>query len=242
MWRRGKHEENRLESNLREWTVRPRPERRTLEGRYARLEPLEAGRHGDGLYAASTAGDAASRFTWLFEYPPASRAALQPWLEKSEASIDPLVFVVLDKRSLDRRSGQIAGRQSLMRIDAGNGVIEIGGIFWSSLIARTAAATEAQYLFMKYVFEGLGYRRYEWKCHDLNEPSKRAALRFGFKFEGVFRQHMVFKGGNRDTAWFAIIDSQWPALSRAYEAWLDERNFDTGGKQKRRLEEFINDD
>jgi RimJ/RimL family protein N-acetyltransferase len=128
-----------------------------------------------------------------------------------------------------------------MRIDSGNGVIEIGGIFWGAVVARKPAATEAQYLFMKYVFAELGYRRYEWKCHNLNEPSKRAALRFGFQFEGVFRQHMVFKGGNRDTAWFSIIDQEWPPLSKAYEAWLDPANFDAAGTQRRRLEEFIND-
>ena len=108
-------------------------------------------------------------------------------------------------------------------------------------MARTPAATEAQYLFQKYVFHELGYRRFEWKCHNLNEPSKRAALRFGFKFEGVFRQHLVFKGGNRDTAWFSIIDEEWPALFKAYEAWLDPSNFDAAGQQRRRLEDYRRD-
>jgi RimJ/RimL family protein N-acetyltransferase len=220
-------------SDLRNWKARPRPERRVLEGRYVRLEPLEAGRHGDGLYAASTMSDADTRFRWLFEYPPTSRDELQPWLEKSEASQDPLVFAVID-----RGSGKVAGRQSLMRIESGVGVIEIGQIYWSALMARTPAATEAQYLFQKYVFHELGYRRFEWKCHNLNEPSKRAALRFGFKFEGVFRQHLVFKGGNRDTAWFSIIDEEWPALFKAYEAWLDPSNFDAAGQQRRRLEDY----
>ncbi len=221
------------DERLKDWKPRPRPERRAWEGRYVRLEPLEAQRHGDGLYAASTMSDADERFRWLMEYPPAGREQFQPWLEKSEASEDPLYFAVID-----RQSGRIAGRQSLMRIDPASGVIEIGAIFWSSLIARRPAATEALYLFMKYVFQELGYRRFEWKCHNRNEPSKRAALRFGFEFEGVFRQHMVFKGGNRDTAWFAIIDREWPVLSRVYEAWLDASNFDAAGRQKRRLEEF----
>ncbi len=224
-----------MSEDLKHWTARPRPERRVLEGRYVRLEPLEADRHGDGLYEASTVNDADSRFRWLFENTPTSRGELQPWLEKSAGSEDPLFFAVID-----RASGRIAGRQSLMRIDCGFGVIEIGQIYWSPLIARRPAATEAQYLFQKYVFE-LGYRRYEWKCHNLNEPSKRAALRFGFKFEGVFRQHVVFKGANRDTAWYSIIDKEWPALHNAYEAWLDPSNFDAAGGQRRRLEDYRRD-
>jgi RimJ/RimL family protein N-acetyltransferase len=222
-----------MSTALKDWTARPRPQRRILEGRYVRLEPLEADRHGDGLFEIATAGDAHERFRWLFEHPPASREELQPWLEKSQAGEDPLFFAVIDKAG-----GSVAGRQSLMRIDPAFGVIEIGHIFWSALIARKPAATEAQYLFLKYVFGELGYRRYEWKCHNLNEPSKRAALRFGFRFEGVFRQHMVFKGGNRDTAWFSIIDKEWPQLSQAYEAWLDPSNFDAAGRQVRRLDEF----
>jgi len=225
-----------MSEDLKDWKPRPRPERRVLEGRYVSLEPLDAKRHGDGLYEASTMSDSDSRFRWLFEYPPTSRNELQPWLEKAQASEDPLFFAVIDKASK-----RIAGRQSLMRIDPAFGVIEIGQIYWSSLIARTPAATEAQYLFQKYVFQDLGYRRYEWKCHDMNAPSKRAALRFGFKFEGVFRQHLVFKGSNRDTAWFSIIDKEWPALCNAYEAWLDPSNFDELGRQKRRLEDYRKD-
>jgi len=201
-----------------------------------RLEPLEAQRHGDGLYAASTMTDADSRFRWLFEYPPTSRAEFQPWLEQSQASEDPLYFAVIAKAN-----GRIVGRQSLMRVDSRFGVIEIGHIYWSSLMARRPEATEAQYLFQKYALQQLGYRRYEWKCHDSNEPSKRAALRFGFAFEGVFRQHMVFKGGNRDTAWFSIIDKEYAALALAYEAWLDPANFDPAGQQRRRLEEYRKD-
>ncbi len=178
--------------------------------------------------------DSDNRFRWLSEYRPNSRAEFQPWLDTAHASEDPLFFVVIDKVS-----DKIAGRQSLMRVDANSGVIEIGHIHWSSLIARTPAATEAQYLFQRYVFQELGYRRYEWKCHDMNLPSKRAALRFGFTYEGLFRQHHVFKGGNRDTAWFSIIDKEWPALHTAYETWLDPGNFDQYGRQRRRLAECI---
>jgi RimJ/RimL family protein N-acetyltransferase len=225
-----------MSEDLKDWKPRPRPQRRVLEGRYVSLEPLDAKRHGDGLYEASTMSDSDSRFRWLFECPPTSRDELQPWLEKAQASEDPLFFAVIDKASK-----RIAGRQSLMRIDPAFGVIEIGHIYWSSLVARTPAATEAQYLFQKYVFQDLGYRRYEWKCHNLNTPSKRAAVRFGFQFEGVFRQHIIFKGGNRDTAWFSIIDKEWSALFKAYEAWLDPANFDALGQQKRRLEDYKKD-
>lgn len=220
-------------ADLANWTPRERPTRKVLEGRHARLEPLDAARHGRGLLEAAAVSDAAERFRWLFEYPPATAEELAPWLEKSAASEDPLFFAVID-----RASGRVGGRQALMRIDSQHGVIEIGSIYWGPLIARRPAATEALYLFAEYVFRELGYRRFEWKCHNLNEPSKRAALRFGFRFEGVFRQHMVFKGGNRDTAWFSIIDGEWPALRAAYEAWLDPSNFDALGTQRRRLEDF----
>lgn len=222
-----------MSENLKNWQPRPRPERKVLEGRTVRLEPLNAEKHGDGLFEASSVADAGDRFAWLFDYPPQTRAAFQPWLDKAEASEDPLFFTVIDKAS-----GKIAGRQTLMRIDAAYGVIEIGNIYWGPLISRKPAATEAQFLFMKYVFDELGYRRYEWKCNNRNEPSKRAAERFGFKFEGIFRQHLVVKGENRDTAWYSIIDKEWPALRRAYEAWLDPANFEGDGRQKRRLEDF----
>jgi RimJ/RimL family protein N-acetyltransferase len=220
-------------TDLSSWTARPRPARSPLEGRYVRLEPLSAAAHGDGLYRASSVADIATRFSWLPDLPPDSRAAFQPWLDRAEASEDPLFFTVIDKAS-----GKVAGRQTLMRIDPANGAIEIGNIYWGPLVAQKPAATEAQFLFTQYVFDTLGYRRYEWKCNNRNTPSKRAALRFGFTFEGIFRQHMVVKGQNRDTAWYAIIDKDWPALKQAYEAWLDPANFDAGGRQKRRLEEF----
>jgi RimJ/RimL family protein N-acetyltransferase len=220
-----------LMQDLSNWTPRPRPQRKTLEGRYVRLEPLSAAAHGDGLYEAETAE--ADRFRWLFETAPESRAAFQPWLEKVEASQDPIFFALIDKAS-----GKVAGRQTLMRIDPAFGVIEIGSILWGPLVARKPAATEAQFLFARYVFDELGYRRYEWKCNNRNEPSKRAAERFGFQFEGVFRQHMIVKGENRDTAWYSIIDKEWPGLRKAYEGWLDPANFDSDGNQKRCLEDF----
>lgn len=220
-------------ADLSQWKPRQRPERKVLEGLRVRLEPLDAGRHGDGLYEASSVADAAGRFAWLPDTPPQSRADFQPWLDKAAASEDPLFFAVVDKAS-----GKVAGRQTLMRIDPAHGAIEIGNIYWGPLVSRKPAATEAQFLFADYIFDALGYRRYEWKCNNRNEPSKRAAERFGFKFEGVFRQHMIVKGQNRDTAWYSIIDSEWPALRRAYRGWLDPSNFDSEGNQKRRLEEL----
>lgn len=222
-----------MAGNLEKWQPRPRPERKVMEGRYVKLEPLDAEKHGDGLYAASSVADADARFAWLPDHAPQSRAAFQPWLEKAAASPDPLFFAVIDKQS-----GKVAGRQTLMRIDAANGVIEIGNIYWGPLVSRKPAATEAQYLFAAYALDELGYRRYEWKCNNANAPSKRAAERFGFKFEGIFRQHLVVKGENRDTAWYSIIDKEWPALKQAYQAWLDPANFDAEGRQKKRLEEL----
>ncbi len=220
-------------TDLQNWTPRPKPERKVLEGRYVRLEPLDPNKHGDELFAASSVTDADQRFTWLFEFPPATREEFEPWLEKVAKSEDPQFFAVIDKAS-----GKVAGRQTLMRIDSAHGAIEIGNIYWGPLISRKPAATEAQFLFMQYIFDELGYRRYEWKCNNDNLPSKRAAERFGFSFEGIFRQHMVAKGKNRDTAWFSILDSEWPALKKAYQAWLAPENFDSDGQQKKKLEEF----
>lgn len=220
-------------SDLSQWTACARPERKVMEGRYVRLEPLSAARHGDGLYAASSVPDVAERFRWLYEFEPESREAFQAWMERNEASDDPIFFAVIDKAS-----GRVAGRQTFMRIDEKNGVGEIGNIYWGPLISRKPAATEALYLFARHIFDDLGYRRFEWKTNNNNEASKRAAVRFGFQPEGVFRQHLVVKGENRDTAWFSMIDSEWPLVRKALESWLDPANFDAGGKQVRRLEDI----
>lgn len=219
--------------DLSQWTPRPRPERQPMEGRYVRLEPLDAGRHGEGLFEASSTPDRDDRFRWLYDHAPESRTAFQPWLDKAAASDDPLYFAVIDKAS-----GRVAGRQSFMRIDTANGVIEIGNILWNGLVARKPAATEALYLFARHAFDDLGYRRFEWKCNAENEPSRSAALRFGFAYEGTFRQHVIVKGRNRDTAWFAMIDKDWQTIGRALQEWLDPENFDSEGQQKRRLGEI----
>lgn len=222
-----------MAEDMRHWTARERPSVPVIEGRYVRLERLDAARHGEGLYEASDTVDADQKFRWLPEAPPADRESFAAWVAKVAASEDPIFYAVIDKAS-----GKVAGRQTLMRIDAANGVIEIGNIYWGPLMAQRPAATEALFLFARHVFDDLGYRRFEWKCNDDNLPSKKAAARFGFTAEGVFRQHLVVKGLNRDTAWFSIIDKEWPKLRQAYEGWLSPANFDAGGRQKRRLEEL----
>lgn len=217
-------------TDLSAWTGCDRPKRAAVEGRFVRLEPFNAARHGDDLFAASSVADAEQRFAWLPEHPPASRADFQPWLDGAEASEDPMFFAVID-----RATGKVEGRQTLMRIDAENGAAEIGNIYWGPRISRTPVTTEAFYLFARHVFDDLGYRRFEWKCDALNGPSKQAASRFGMTFEGLFRQHRVVKGKNRDTSWFAMVESEWPAERKVFEAWLHPSNFDADGRQLRAL-------
>jgi len=207
----------------------PRPARVVLEGRYARLEPLGAA-HAPALYEASAAPGAERRFAYLADAPPAALADIAAWIGRMAAGDDPLFSAVVDKAT-----GRAAGRQALMRIVPEHGVIEIGHILWGPSIARRRAATEALYLAARHVFEDLGYRRFEWKCNDLNEPSKAAARRFGFSYEGLFRQHMWVKGANRDTAWFSMLDSEWPGFRREYDRWLAPANFDPAGMQISRL-------
>jgi RimJ/RimL family protein N-acetyltransferase len=172
----------------------------------------------------------AASFDYLFDVPPTGLEDLKSYLRQKAASEDPLFHAVIDKAT-----GIAGGRQTFMRITPEHGVIEIGNILWGPAIARTRVATEALYLAARHVFEDLGYRRFEWKCNDRNEPSKAAARRFGFTFEGVFRQHMWVKGANRDTAWFSMLDREWPRLRAAYERWLDPANFDAAGRQRARL-------
>lgn len=209
---------------------RPRPTRTALVGRYARLEPLLAA-HTQGLYEASSGAGAAQRFAYLADEAPRDLEDMRAWISKYLATEDPLFFAVID-----RASGRAAGRQALMRITPEHGVIEVGHILWGPAIARTRVATEALYLTARSVFNDLGYRRFEWKCDDRNEPSKAAARRFGFMFEGLFRQHQWVKGANRDTAWFAMLDSEWAALKVQYELWLDPANFDPAGRQRAKLQ------
>ena len=205
---------------------RPRPAPVVIEGRYARLEPLSLA-HAQGLYKASAEPE---RFEFLPDAPPASVADVRAWIERYLTN-DEYVFSAV----VDRATGEAAGRQALMRIVPEHGVIEIGNILWGPAISRTRVSTEAFYLAARHAFDELGYRRFEWKCNDRNEPSKAAALRFGFTFEGLFRQHMVVKGKSRDSAWFSIIDREWPVIRAGFERWLDPSNFDSAGRQNAKL-------
>lgn len=207
----------------------PRPARVVLDGRYARLEPLAAA-HATELFAASAAPGAEARFAYLFDSPPSDLEEMRAWIGKAAADADQIYSAVIDKAS-----GRATGRQALMRIVPEHGVVEIGNILWGPAISRTRAATEALYLAACYVFEDLGYRRFEWKCDNFNEPSKAAAIRFGFAYEGLFRQHMWIKGASRDTAWFAILDAEWPGFKREYGRWLEPSNFDADGRQLSKL-------
>lgn len=211
-----------------------RPERVVLEGRFCRLEPINVALHAEQLFAASSPPDAAARHQYLFEDAPTNFADFKAWLTGRAASEDPLFFAVIDKRT-----GRCEGRQTLMRIDPANQSIEIGSIYWGPAISQTPVTTEANYLFAKYSFETLGYQRYEWKCNALNAPSRRAALRFGFTYEGFFRRAVVIKGRTRDTTWYSMIGDEWPARRAAYEAWLAPSNFDADGRQKSTLADLI---
>ncbi|HEY1942581.1 MAG TPA: GNAT family protein [Roseiarcus sp.] len=204
-----------------------RPERVTLRGRAVTLAPLDAEAHAGALFRAASVGDKDRVWTYLGDGPYADEAVFKANIAAKAQSPDPLFFAVIDNVS-----GEAVGYQTLMRIDVANRVIEVGNVLYTPALQRTIGATEAQYLSAAYVFDELGYRRYEWKCNDLNAPSKRAALRLGFSFEGVFRQHMIVKGRSRDTAWFAMLDSEWPARRAAFVRWLAPENFDGEGRQK----------
>jgi RimJ/RimL family protein N-acetyltransferase len=204
-----------------------RPSRTTLQGKLVTLVPLDPVAHGDALYEATRGAAADQLWLYLFEGPFPRRADFDSHLKRAAASEDPLFFAILD-----RASGTAVGYAAYMRIEPAHRVIEVGSILYTSQLQRTPLATEAMYVTARHVFEDLGYRRYEWKCNALNAPSRRAALRFGFTFEGIFRQHMIVKGRNRDTAWFSMLDSEWPARKASFERWLDPSNFGPDGRQK----------
>lgn len=208
------------------------PDGRVLAGRYCRLEKLDADAHGAALWECARV-EPIDRWAYLGEVGPFdSEADFLALLRRNAASPDPYFYAVIPE------GGDAQGWLSLMRHDIPNGVIETGYIWISDRMARTRASTEAMYLAMRHAFEDLGMRRYEWKCNALNTPSRDAAERLGFTFEGVFRQHQITRGRNRDTAWYAILDHEWPRAKAAFEAWLSPENFDADGRQKARLQDF----
>jgi RimJ/RimL family protein N-acetyltransferase len=207
------------------------PKRKPLVGTQVRLEPVDVVAHAPSLYALSHARpEDAALWTYLPYGPFADRGEFERWLAERARSEDPLFFAVIDEQS-----GRACGMTSYLNIVPANGSIEIGHIWFAPPLQRTRGATEAIFLMMRHVFDDLGYRRLEWKCNALNQASMRAARRFGFTYEGTFRQHMVVKGRNRDTAWFALLDREWPAVRAAFERWLDPANFDAVGRQRTSL-------
>ena len=199
-----------------------------MTGMYAQLVPAII-EHGPALYEATRHAD--DLWLWMGDGPYANLEDFGATWKKKVDAADAVFYTVL-------MAGNPVGYASLMRIDHLNGCVEVGNIMYSPILKQTPAATEVQYLLARYVFDSLGNRRYEWKCNSLNLPSRRAALRYGFEFEGIFRQHMIIKGNNRDTAWFAMLDSEWPSRKRAFEAWLDPLNFEDDGRQKKPLTYF----
>jgi RimJ/RimL family protein N-acetyltransferase len=211
-------------------TPAPSPQPITLTGRLVTLVPLDPVAHAEPLYEASHGPEREDLWRYLFDGPYPNMSAFEARLRQMASTRDPLFFTILENGS--RRP---VGYASYMRIEPAHRCIEVGSILFTPLLQRTPGATEAMYLMARHVFEDLGYRRYEWKCNALNEPSRRAALRLGFTFEGVFRQHMIIKGQNRDTGWYSMLDSEWPVRKRNFEEWLAPANFDEHGRQKKSL-------
>ncbi|WP_189052008.1 GNAT family N-acetyltransferase [Aliidongia dinghuensis] len=212
------------------WTPRLQPPRSPMTGRFCRVEPLDPAHHAADLFEANRADAAGRNWTYLGADGFEELAPYRAWLDRMAAGTDPMFHAIIDLTT-----GRAVGVASYLRIDPANGVIEVGHINYSPRLQRRPAATEAMYLMMARVFDELGYRRYEWKCDDLNQPSRAAAARLGFTYEGTFRQAIVYKGRNRDTAWFSILDGEWPALKAAFERWLAPENFDAAGRQKQSL-------
>ena len=214
------------------WQPPDVPRRIELEGRFCRVVPLDPVPHAPALWEAYGTEVDPRNWTYLFHGPYATKDEFNAWVRDAAGTVDPLFFAVID-----RATGRAVGVAAYLRIAPAAGSIEVGHINFSPLLQRTPAATEAMYLMMRHAF-ALGYRRYEWKCDALNAPSRAAAERLGLTFEGIFRQALVYKGRNRDSAWYAAIDKEWPALKAAFEQWLAHDNFDEDGRQRRRLSDL----
>ena len=208
------------------------PDMRPLHGRWMMLEPVSAAKHARGLYDSFAAGDPeGTLWTYMGYGPWESFEQFEAWLKEREAARDPWFYI------FNRREGHLPlGMGAFMRSDAANGVIEIGHIWMAPALQKTREATEAIFLMIRHCFDDLGVRRLEWKCDALNAPSRRAAERFGFTFEGIFRQHFIVKGRNRDTAWYAMLDKDWHPIREGFETWLNPSNFDAEGRQKAKLQ------
>jgi len=217
-----------------DWSPRPWPPRTPMLGIYGRVEPVDPDRHAVDLHAANSLDPDGRNWTYLSREGFAELEAYRDWLVTMTEADDPVLHAIVDEST-----GKAVGVAAYMRIDPAMGAIEVGNLNFSPLLQRTRLATEAMFLMMRRAFDELGYRRYEWKCDSLNAPSRRAAERLGFSFEGIFRQAIVYKGRNRDTAWFSIVDREWPALRGAFEQWLSTSNFDDSGRQRRRLADLI---
>lgn len=217
---------------LNDWTPPQRPPREPMQGAYCRVEPLDVAAHAADLFAATRMDEQDVNWTYLPYGPFASLQEYSDWLAASCLGDDPLFHAIVDLNS-----GTAAGVASYLNITPAHGTIEVGHIHYAPTLQNTRAATEAMFLMMQRAF-GLGYRRYEWKCNALNRKSRTAAQRLGFSFEGVFRQHMVVEGRNRDSAWYAAIDSEWPALRAAFESWLASENFTGDGRQRESLSQL----
>ena len=220
-------------ADVSQWRAPPPPSRVALQGRFSRVEPLDVAQHAGDLHAANSLDREGRMWTYLSYGPFATASDYVEWARTRQDSADPMFYAIVDTSH-----GRATGLASYLRIDPEQGVCEVGHLAFSPLLQRRPAATEAMYLMMRRVFE-LGYRRYEWKCNALNEPSCQAALRLGFRFEGIFRQATVSKGRNRDTAWYSVIDAEWPALKEIYERWLAPDNFDDSGKQRESLRSLM---
>ena len=218
---------------LPEFTPGRLPAIERIEGRYTVIERLSKEKHGADLYQVYGPASPAAMWTYLFKGPARNEEEWDRLLDDLMTAQGRFYYAIVDKDS-----GKALGTFSLMRIDQANRVIEVGAVTYSPALQKTRMATEAQYLLARYVFEDLGYRRYEWKCDALNQASRKAAERLGFTYEGCFRQAVVYKGRTRDTDWLSIIDQEWPAIKQRFEAWLDPSNFDANGQQKQALREI----
>ncbi len=217
-------------SPLNDWQKCQFPAKTDMLGQYCQITPLDVDKHAQSLYQAYASDKNGENWTYLSYGPFTDIGSFKVWLQKTCTGMDPLFYVVKDKAN-----DSVIGMASYMRIEPSIGVLEVGHIHFSLLLQKTPMSTEAMFLMMQRAFDELGYRRYEWKCDSLNEKSNNAAKRLGFKFEGIFRQATLYKGRNRDTAWYSITDSEWPKLKQAFETWLSKYNFDSKGQQIQKL-------